>query len=238
MAAKHSDTYRRLIDELAEERRTGSCKDGDFVNAAMQWGIDHEDTARRWYARERANQVQQTGFVVHSELNFVGVSPDGLVGDDGLVEIKCPQRNAFQQVRKANAMPSRYRWQVQGQLWVCGRTWLDFVCFYPPQDGIIVRVECDRNDFALLRARCIEVNRDVELRLKSLPSEITSQSSATRPKAKPHEPSLASNKNTANNPPASIAPSQNLQDSSEKRGTAWFWVIIALIAMSTVSAMR
>ena len=165
MAGRHSGTYRDLVDELTQERRTGRALDGGYVNAAMQWGMDHEDTARRWYSRNRGCQVDQIGFMVHPEYDFVGVSPDGLVAHDGLIEIKCPQAKGFRQVMDTRQMPPRYRWQVQGQLWVCDRQWLDFVCFYPPGQGIAIRVHRSTGDFDALATRCVEINREIERRI-------------------------------------------------------------------------
>lgn len=165
MASKHSSTYRSLIDELVQERRTGRSLDGGYINAAMQWGMDHENNARQWYVRAHNCHVAEVGFVVHPEHDFVGISPDGLVAEDGLIEIKCPQIKAFRQVADAREMPSRYRWQVQGQLWVCRRQWLDFVCFYPPNQGIVIRIFQDGGDFDQLDTRCREVNQEVERRV-------------------------------------------------------------------------
>lgn len=165
MASKNTDAYRGLIDELAQERRTGRSQDGGYVNSAMQWGIDHESGARQWYGRLRACEVVEAGFVVHPEHDFVGVSPDGLVSNDGLIEIKCPQATTFRQVADSRKMPPRYRWQVQGQLWVCRRQWLDFVCFYPPAQGIVIRILASQGDFDQLDARCREINREVEKRV-------------------------------------------------------------------------
>lgn len=169
MASTHSDSYRNLIEQLVEERRTGQCHDRGYVNAAMQWGMDHEDHARRWYSRSHGREVRQIGFVVHPRYDYVGVSPDGLVAHDGLVEIKCPQMKAFRQVMASRALPSRYRWQVQGQLWVCQRQWLDFVCFYPPGKGVVIRVDADEEAFDQLEARCREVDREVTRRIGGQP---------------------------------------------------------------------
>jgi len=167
MADKNSSTYHSFVDRLVEERRTGRCLDRDFVNPAMQWGIDHEESARRWYCRSQKRQVDRVAFVVHPEFDFVGVSPDGLIDDDGLLEIKCPQLAAFENVLKSRRMPARYRWQVQGQMWVCDRQWLDFVCYYPRGRGVVIRVQRDDTDLLSLEARCIEIDRMVERRLES-----------------------------------------------------------------------
>lgn len=184
MAKRNSEAYLGLVAELAAERCAGRSQDGGYVNAAMRWGINHEASARRWYERQHSCRVSEIGFVVHRAHDFIGVSPDGLVGDDGLVEIKCPQMKTFRRVMESRVMPPRYRWQVQGQLWVCGRDWLDFVCFYPPGQGIALRIERDEDDFDRLESRCIEVNRDVERRLA-----IGSRSPPDRPAVRPRRES-------------------------------------------------
>jgi putative phage-type endonuclease len=167
MAVRSSVAYRGLLDELVQERVSGRCMDGGRINAAMQWGIDHEDHARRWYEREHGRRVQQVGFVVHSRYDFVGVSPDGLVANDGLIEIKCPQLKNFSRVMEARHVPPQYRWQVQGQLWVCGRVWLDFVCFYPPGRGVALRVISDEDDGDRLEERCQEIHSEVQKRVRA-----------------------------------------------------------------------
>lgn len=187
MAARSSDAYLGLIADLAEERRTGRSRDRGYVSAAMQWGIDHEPKARSWYGRQRGCRVREVAFVVHPVHEFVGVSPDGLVGDRGLIEIKCPQLANFRRVARSQQMPGRYRWQVQGQLWVCEREWLDFVCFYPPGKGVVVRVEADEEAFDQIESRCIEIDREVTRRVgigsRATPRPVRSSSSSAAPKA-------------------------------------------------------
>lgn len=104
-----------------------------FENEAMKWGTETEPQARAMYELKNDVEVKEVAFV---ELNeFVGVSPDGLVGDDGLLEIKCP--NTETQIKRFlddTGLPSDYEAQVQGQLWVTGRQWCDFVSFDPRID--------------------------------------------------------------------------------------------------------
>ena len=226
MAARNSDTYLGLVAELAAERRTGFSQDGGHVNAAMQWGIDHEPAARQWYERQKGCHVGEVGFVVHRVHDFVGVSPDGMVGEDGLIEIKCPQMKNFRQVMESRAMPPRYRWQVQGQLWVCGRDWLDFVCFYPPGQGIALRIERDEDDFNRLESRCIEVNREVERRLaiggRTQPP-IPSRPPPLPPPQKPDGPAL---------PPQWALPQAGVDAPDKRLGShSWVWVVLAALAL-------
>ncbi|MCP3680148.1 MAG: YqaJ viral recombinase family protein [Gammaproteobacteria bacterium] len=104
-----------------------------FENEAMKWGTETEPQARAMYELKNGVDVKEVAFV---ELNeFVGVSPDGLVGDDGLLEIKCP--NTETQIKRFLddvGLPKDYEAQVQGQLWVTGRDWCDFVSFDPRID--------------------------------------------------------------------------------------------------------
>lgn len=151
-----------LIRDLAWERYTGKYIERGFVTDAMQRGIDLEPEARDWYRFDSGNDVVEHGFIVHPELPFVGISPDGLIDDDGLVEIKCPGHRAHIETLERRKVPSQYRWQVQGQLWVTGREWLDFVSYHPEHDGIIIRIEPSVDDHEKLKAACIAANEEIE----------------------------------------------------------------------------
>ena len=130
--------------KLAAERATGVVQPS-FKNEAMQWGNDQEPFARACYEQVTGNKVEQVGFVEHSD--YVGVSPDGLVGSDGLVEIKCPNPSTHIGYIESGKLPAKYKAQVQGQMWACDRAWCDFVS-YDPRNGdngyFCVRVERDR----------------------------------------------------------------------------------------------
>ena len=117
-------TYMRKV---AAERQYGISHES-YSNKAMKSGIEGEPKARAYYDG-LFGPVEQVGFV---ELNdYVGCSPDGLVGDYGLVEIKCPHPSTHVKYVAGKKMPSDYVAQVQGQLWVTGRKWCDFVSFLP-----------------------------------------------------------------------------------------------------------
>lgn len=164
MAATDSRTYASLVDELVSERVTGHRRERP-TTPAMQWGIDHEPVARAWYSRQSGNHVEQVGFVRHRSLGFVGVSPDGLVGAHGVLEIKCPQPKAYRETTTRGRVPTRYIWQVQGELWVCEREFADFVCFHPNMGGLVIRVQRDEAGIARLQARCEQVEREVQRRV-------------------------------------------------------------------------
>lgn len=226
MADRSSDTYAGLISELVAERRAGRSKDGGYVNEAMQWGIKHELAARNWYVRQHGHHVRKVGFVVHPAHDFVGVSPDGLVGDVGLIEIKCPQPKGFKQVMSTRQMPSRYRWQVQGQLWVCQCEWLDFVCFHPPAQGIAIRVDGDEDDFDRLESRCIEVNRDVERRI-GIGGKPQAKAVTQSTPGKPAAPALPARWTESSDEPARPEKSPGIP--------GWVWVALVIVAIIWLS---
>ena len=105
-----------------------------FVNAAMQWGIDQEGFARDAYEARTGNRVQLVGFIPHPTLEYVGASPDGLVGMDGAVEFKCPNSTTHLEYIKGG-MPDNYIAQVQFQMWCCGTQWTDLVSYDPRLPG-------------------------------------------------------------------------------------------------------
>lgn len=132
--------------DLVVERLTGAKTEG-FTNAAMQWGVDTEPQARAAYEVRTGNFVEQVAFVDHSNISNFGCSPDGLVGKDGLIEIKCPNTATHLEYIEADAPPKNYYTQMQAQMACTGRQWCDFVSFDPRlPDGLqllIVRVNRD-----------------------------------------------------------------------------------------------
>jgi len=115
--------------QLIAERLTGEVADS-YSNSAMQWGIDHEQEARKAYEFYENEGVQKIGFVQHRNLES-GASPDGLVGDDGLVEIKCPNTATHIQTLLDQKIPRKYETQMLWQLECTGRKWCDFVSYDP-----------------------------------------------------------------------------------------------------------
>lgn len=118
---------RNYLVELATERMTKQASNG-FVSAAMQWGTEQETPAKIIYAQQMDVEIDETGFVRHDVL-MAGASPDGLVDWDGLVEIKCPYQSANHIETWLFGMPTEHMAQIQGQLWITGRQWADFVSY-------------------------------------------------------------------------------------------------------------
>ena len=117
----------------------------------MQHGIDTEDEARLAYELKAWQHVEEIGFV--SKGDYMGCSPDGLIGDNGGVEIKCPQpQTHLSYLLDISKLVKAYHWQTQGFLWVTGREWIDLVSYCPsyedPGNGdmelIVARLEPDK----------------------------------------------------------------------------------------------
>ena len=117
------------LTELVVERLTGRAIQ-KFTTAAMLWGTQQEFAARAAYEAHTGIEVEETGFVAHDTL-YAGCSPDGLVDWDGLIEIKCPYNSAVHIETLLGGMPADHMPQVQGQMWITGRQWCDFVSYDP-----------------------------------------------------------------------------------------------------------
>lgn len=115
--------------ELVSEILTGRAAE-HFVSPAMQWGIDNEVFARNAYEVEIA-EVEQVGFALHPTISRFGASPDGLVGTDGIVEIKCPNTATHLEYIIAGEVPSEYHWQMLAEMACAERKWCDFVSYDP-----------------------------------------------------------------------------------------------------------
>jgi putative phage-type endonuclease len=116
--------------ELIAERLTGCPAEG-YVNAAMQWGTDHEADARIAYEFYADATVEQIAIVDHPAISMSAASPDGLVGEAGLVEIKCPSTATHIDTLLGDAVPGKYITQMHWQMACTGRQWCDFVSFDP-----------------------------------------------------------------------------------------------------------
>lgn len=139
-----SASRRNYKIQLVSERLTGERQE-TYVNQAMQDGIDREQFARDRYVQQ-FGEVEEVGFIQHPTLE-AGASPDGMVGDDGIIEIKCPMGSTHTETLITQEVPSKYVPQIQFQLLVTGRKWCDFVSYnpmFPEHLQIFVkRVEAD-----------------------------------------------------------------------------------------------
>lgn len=116
--------------QLVVERMTQKVAPS-FSSAAMQWGTDTEPLARAAYEAEMQVMVDEIAFVDHPEILMAGASPDGLVGSDGLVEIKCPNTATHINTLLTQTVPKQYHDQMMWQMICTGREWCDFVSYDP-----------------------------------------------------------------------------------------------------------
>ena len=161
-----SASRQNYLIELALQRSTGNIEPS-YTNAAMEWGTQTEPQARAAYEVETGNFVDQVAFIDHPTIAWFGCSPDGLVGDDGLIEIKCPNSATHWEYFKAKKPPQKYVIQMQTQLAVTGRKWCDFVSFDPrmPERSqlLVVRVDRDEAFIAELEEKVKQFLSEVEV---------------------------------------------------------------------------
>lgn len=125
-SAKRRDLRMRLL----AERLTGIPQEDTYVNAVMQWGIDHEAEAVRAYEAKTGALVEPIGFCQHDDLP-VGTSPDGFVESDGILSIKCPKTATHIGYLRSQKEPPEHWAQNTHELWLTGRAWVDFVSYDP-----------------------------------------------------------------------------------------------------------
>jgi len=160
-----------LKNRIIAERLTGTPTES-FTNAAMQWGVDQEDNARKAYEAHTGTFVDEMGIAFHPVLKHTHASPDGLVGDDGLLEIKCPNTTTHIETLKSQKVPSKYMNQMLWQMRCVDRQWCDYVSFDPrlPQhlQLFVKRVERDDAAIAELEAKVAEFLTEVECEIDEL----------------------------------------------------------------------
>ena len=165
-SASRANYEAQLICEILTSKSAES-----FTNAAMQWGTEIEPLARAQYELKTGNMVNQVGFVVHPMIEQAGASPDGLIGEDGCIEIKCPNTSTHLDTLLSQKVPSKYITQMTWQMVCTGRKWCDFVSYDPrlPENLqlYIERIELDEEYGKKLESEVKgfleEVNEKVEI---------------------------------------------------------------------------
>ena len=143
MTGKPSSSADGYINLLLAERLTGK-SEPHYTSEAMILGTEREPEARADYEFITGNKVDQFGFILDDSESY-GCSPDGLIGDDGGLEIKCPaQTTQAGYWRDKQSGVKKYYQQIQGCMWVTGRKWWDFFSYHPDMPHVLVRV--DRNE--------------------------------------------------------------------------------------------
>lgn len=160
-----SASREKYAGELIAEILTGEPAERAFTNAAMQWGNDQEPHARMAYEFMHDVAVVQVAFVDHPTIRGSGASPDGVVGDDGLLEIKCPETHTHIETLRGGSVPSKYITQMMWQMACTGRKWCDFVSYDPrlPESMSLYVKRVNRDNVMIA-----ELERDVVAFLKEV----------------------------------------------------------------------
>lgn len=156
---KPSEARRKLMFDLLAERMSGVAVE-HYVTPAMEWGIAHQADATAAYEAETGELVGPEVFVLHPSIDWFGATPDGIIGSDGLIEIKCPTTPKHLAWVMAGEVPDEHKPQILAQLACTGRQWVDFVSFDPrvkkpqlfirrfhPERAEIERVEVGAREF-------------------------------------------------------------------------------------------
>lgn len=164
MAGESTATYKDLVTNLACEIITRK-QEENYVSADMERGIELEPIARNLYSELTEAEVKEIGFITPDDDNiyseWIGISPDGVLSDNGLLEIKCPKFKTHLEYIISGTLPSEYRHQVQGQLFVTGYKYCDFMSYAENMTPFIIRVYPDE-----------ELFREFEKRLNKLIIEV------------------------------------------------------------------
>ena len=167
----YSTSRENYMAQLVCERLTGKPAES-FTNSAMQWGTDTEPLARAAYEAHMDVLVDEVGFIDHPAIVNSGASPDGLVGADGLIEIKCPNTATHIDTLLNQAVPKKYADQIFWQMACTNRDWCDFVSYDPrlPPDLqlFIKRIPRDNQYIRLLESEVTEFLQETALKVAKL----------------------------------------------------------------------
>lgn len=156
-----------LLRELVDERLDGVRREG-YTSEAMAYGSEMESMARKYYEDRFGVTVKQVGFI--SMDDNIGCSPDGLIGDPGGIEIKCPLKKTHIKYLKDNILPTQYAPQVYGSLWITDRQYWDFVSFCPEDDPdpdydhvFCKRVFRDEQEISIIKTKITSFASDLKI---------------------------------------------------------------------------
>lgn len=169
------DSY---MTQLVLERITQTKAEG-FTSQAMQWGVEQEPFARAAYEAAQGVMVEEVGFIPHPTIDMAGASPDGLVGDDGMVEIKCPDSKGMLETLLTQKVPAKYFAQMQFQMACTGRKFNDYCVFdprMPPKAQLFVtRIPRDNAFITEMEAEIVKFLAEVDSQVQQLNQYIESQ---------------------------------------------------------------
>ena len=168
VAGTGTQTYKDLVTNMACEIITRK-QEETYVSADMERGVELEPIARVLYSEITGIDVREMGFISPDDdtpyAEWIGISPDGVLPDKGLLEIKCPKFKTHLEYIEANKLPSEYKYQVQGQLFVTGYDYCDFMSYAEGMKPFIYRVFPDYELFKEFEQRLDKLILDVKEKL-------------------------------------------------------------------------
>ena len=174
----YSASRENYMAQLVVERLTQT-KAESYTSAAMMHGVEQEPFARAAYEATQGVMVEEVGFVSHPSIEWAGASPDGLVGDDGCVEIKCPNTATMIETLLSQKVPGKYITQMQFQMACTGRKWCDYVSFDPRMPAkaqmFVKRVDRDDEYIAEIEAEIVKFLAEVKSQVQKLNAIIESK---------------------------------------------------------------
>lgn len=171
-SASRADYMTQLVLERITKTRAES-----YSNAAMEWGVTQEPFARAAYEAHTGQMVEEVGFIQHPDIEDAGASPDGLVGDDGMVEIKCPSSSTALEcwlihAQGGNPVDAKYYAQMQWQMRCANRSWCDYVVFDPRMPAkaqlFVFRVQRNAEFLKIAEDEVITFLTEVDIKVAAL----------------------------------------------------------------------
>ena len=172
----YSASRANYMTQLVLERITKTRAES-YSNAAMQWGHEQEPFARAAYETHTGQMVEEVGFIQHPDIEDAGASPDGLVGDDGMVEIKCPSSSTALEcwlihAQGGNPVDAKYYAQMQWQMRCADRSWCDYVVFDPRMPAkaqlFVFRVQRNAEFLRIAEDEVITFLTEVDIKVAAL----------------------------------------------------------------------
>jgi putative phage-type endonuclease len=172
----HSASRANYMTQLVLERITKTRAES-YSNAAMEWGVTQEPFARAAYETHTGQMVEEVGFIQHPDIEDAGASPDGLVGDDGMVEIKCPSSSTALEcwlihAQGGNPVDAKYYAQMQFQMRCADRSWCDYVVFDPRMPAkaqlFVFRVQRNAEFLKIAEDEVITFLTEVDIKVAAL----------------------------------------------------------------------
>jgi putative phage-type endonuclease len=172
----YSASRANYMTQLVLERIT-TTRAESYSNAAMAWGTEQEPFARAAYETHTGQMVEEVGFIQHPDIEDAGASPDGLVGDDGMVEIKCPSSSTALEcwlihAQGGNPVDAKYYAQMQFQMRCADRSWCDYVVFDPRMPAkaqlFVFRVQRNAEFLKIAEDEVITFLTEVDIKVAAL----------------------------------------------------------------------